>query len=98
LSKNWPELLQQHTKPPESLDEAIDRLMTILDDEQKAAIVEMREEDLIDLHFGLGMAIRNAFGLHEPGSQLLAACNVAQPDDASDTIIENLWFRLNDSD
>jgi hypothetical protein len=83
LTKNWPDLFQQHANPPETVDEAIDRLVTILDDEQKAAIVAMREEDLIDLHFGLGMTIRNAFGLHEPGSQLLAECGVAHPDDAS---------------
>jgi hypothetical protein len=94
LTKNWPDLFQQHAKPPESLDEAIDRLMTILDDVQKAAIVAMREEYLIDLHFGLGMAIRNAFGLHEPGSQLLASCGVAHPDDASEVIIRELWLQL----
>jgi hypothetical protein len=69
LTKNWPDLFQQHAKPPESLDEAVDQLVVILDDKQKAAIAAMREEDLIDLHFGLGMAIRNAFGLHEPGSK-----------------------------
>jgi hypothetical protein len=69
LTKNWPDLFQQHAKPPETVDEAVDQLVVILDDKQKAAIAAMREEDLIDLHFGLGMAIRNAFGLHEPGSK-----------------------------
>jgi len=94
LTKNWPDLFQQHAKPPETMDEAIDRLMEILDDEQKATIAAMSEEDLIDLHFGLGMAIRNAFGLHEPGGQLLASCGVAQPDDASEVIVKMLWREL----
>jgi len=94
LTKNWPELFQQHAKPPETVNEAVDRLMSILDDEHKAAIAAMREEDLIDLHFGLGMAIRNAFGLHEPGSQLLASCGVAHPDDASEMIVKMLWREL----
>jgi hypothetical protein len=94
LIKNWPALFQQHAKPPETVDEAVDQLVVILDGEQKAAIAVMREEDLIDLHFSLGMAIRNAFGLHEPGSKLLASCGVAQPDDASSMILMELRFRL----
>jgi hypothetical protein len=97
LTKNWPDFLQQNVKPPETVAEAVDRLIAILDDDQKAVIAAMREDELIDLHFGLGMAIRNAFELYEPGSQLLASCGVTQPDDASGIIIENLWLRLNDS-
>jgi hypothetical protein len=94
LTKNWPALFQQHAKPPETVDEAVNRLMAILDGEQKVVIAAMREEDLIDLHFGLGMAIRNAFGLHEPGSKLLASCGVAHPDDASGAIIQALRIKL----
>jgi hypothetical protein len=94
LTKNWTDLFQQHAKPPESLDEAIKRLMAILDEEQKATISAMREEDLIDLHFGLGMAIRNAFGLHEPGGKLLASSNAAHPDDASEMMVKMLWREL----
>jgi hypothetical protein len=96
LTKNWPDLFQQHAKPPESVDEAIDRLMSILGAEEKATIAAMREENLIDLHFGLGMAIRNAFGLHEPGSQLLTSCGVAHPDDASEIFVKMLWRELSD--
>jgi hypothetical protein len=94
LIKNWPALFQQHAKPPETVDKAVDQLVVILDGEQKATLAAMREEDLIDLHFSLGMAIRNAFRLHEPGSQLLASCGVAQPDDASEVIIRELWKKL----
>ncbi|WP_370869898.1 DUF6794 domain-containing protein [Methylobacter sp.] len=51
-------------------------------------------------HFGLGMAIRNAFGLHEQGSKLLASCNnnelynSVHPDDASGMVILALWQSL----
>jgi hypothetical protein len=55
----------------------------------------MRDDELIDLHFGLGMVIRNAFGLHEPGNKLLASCGVAHPDDASEVIIRELLAKLN---
>ena len=77
MTKNWPTFLQDNSRVPETVDEAVDRLMMILDGEQKIAIAVMQEEDLIDLHFSLGMAIRNAFGLHEPRSKLLASCRRA---------------------
>ena len=54
----------------------------------------MAKEDLIKLHFSLGMAIRNAFDLHVPWSKLLASCGVVHPDDASGVIIRALWRRL----
>lgn len=65
--------------------------MMILDGEQKIAIAVMRKEDLINLHFSLGMAIRNAFGLYEQGNKLLAS----YADDASEEIIRELWAKLN---
>ena len=66
----------------------------ILEGEHKVALAVMREEDLFNLHFSLGMAIRNAFGLHVPWSKLLASCGVIHPDDASGVIIQTLWRRL----
>jgi hypothetical protein len=72
--------------------------MVVLEDEHKAVIASLREEDLIDLHFDLGLAIRNAFGLHEPGSKLLASCGVAYPDDAAGVIINKIWARLKHGD
>jgi len=79
---------------PESVEEAIDLLMGILDNEHKLVIATMAEDDLIDLHFSLGTAIRNAFDLHAPDSKLLASCGVAHPDDASGVIIKELWNKL----
>jgi hypothetical protein len=58
--------------------------------------VEMlQEEDLINLHFGLGTSIRNGFGLHGSNSPLLKSCGELHPDDASCTIIKALWTKLN---
>lgn len=68
--------------------------MIILDDEQKIIIATIPEDDLIDLHFGLGREIRNGFGLHNPDSKLLAACGVVHADDAAGMIIQVLWRRL----
>ena len=69
----------------------------VLDDEQKIALATLQEDDLINLHFSLGMSIRNAFGvgLHHADSKLLASCNTAiHPDDVSEVIIKALWEQL----
>ena len=95
LTTNWPTLLQDNFKLPETVDEAVDRLMMVLDDEQKIALATLQENDLINLHFSLGMAIRNAFGLHHVDSKLLASCNSAiHPNDVSGVIIKALWEQL----
>ena len=90
MTKKWSDIFQQ----PETIDEAVDRLMMVLDDEHKAALAAMREEDLIDLHFSLGVAIYKAFGMYEQGSKLMASCGVVDPDDASGVIIQALWIKL----
>jgi len=56
LVKNWPTFLQDNSRLPETIDEAVERLMMILEGEHKVALAVMREEDLFNLHFSLGMA------------------------------------------
>lgn len=90
MIKNWPDFI----RPPETVDKAVDRLMAVLEDEHKATIASLREEDLIDLHFDLGLAIRNSFGLHEPDSKLLDDCGIEHPDDVTGVIIQALWNKL----
>ena len=81
-------------KAPETVTEAVGRLLVALSDDQKAEIAAMKEGDLISLHFGLGMEIRNAFGLHDLGSKLLADCGTPNPDDGAGVIIKKLWEQL----
>ena len=95
MTKNWSAILLDNSRLPETVIEAVNRLMMVLDGEQKITIATLREEDLIALHFSLGMAIRNAFGLHKPDSKLLVSCDVIHPDDASGVIIKELWHGLN---
>jgi hypothetical protein len=69
--------------------------MIVLDDQQKIALATLQEDDLIYLHFSLGMAVRNAFGLHNADSKLLASCDTAtHPDDVSGVIVKTLWEQL----
>jgi hypothetical protein len=71
MNEIWPELIQKTIEPPKTITETVDRLLTVLDREHKAAIAAMPQEELINLHFSLGMAIRNAFGFWDSQSHCL---------------------------
>ncbi|MFZ2312484.1 MAG: DUF6794 domain-containing protein [Methylobacter sp.] len=55
----------------------------------------MQEQDLINLHFSPGLAIRNAFGLQKSWSKLLASYGIEHPDNAARLIIRAEWLQLN---
>jgi len=55
---------------PETLETAVQRLRAVLSEEDQTRIRMMRREELFQLHFGLGMWIRNYFGLWREGSPL----------------------------
>ena len=89
---------QFYTSDNEVFVDSAGNELLVLSDEQKVEIVAIKEDDLIDLHFTLGLAIRNAFGLHDLGSKLIADCGVVHPDDASGVIIKELWKKLQEVD
>ena len=80
--------------PPETVAEAVEMLLGLLSVEEKFEIAVMPKDKLFDLHFGLGLAIRNAFGLHDSGSKLLSSCGTSHSEDASWVIISALWRAL----
>ncbi len=47
--------------PPKTLREAVDLLLTSLDAQEREKLRAMREDDLIGLHLGMGMWMRNSF-------------------------------------
>src|SRR5687767_6475656 len=55
---------------PRTVSEAVDRLLSTLTPEERRRIAAMDESDLIDLHFGLGLRIRNEFGLSSGNEEL----------------------------
>ena len=81
---------------PLTVDAASDKVMAQLSDEQKAELRATSKENLNNYHFGLGMTIRNQFGLWQGNWALLeSACDTpCQPDDASAVIIERTWEKL----
>ncbi len=92
---DWSNQLENITSAPKTVDEAVDRLMIVLDDEHKQSIAIMQKDDLINLHFSLGIEIRNAFGLHDQDNPLLKSLGYfVHPDDVSMVIINALWKKL----
>ncbi|MDT4330765.1 DUF6794 domain-containing protein [Methylomonas sp. MS20] len=74
--------------------EAVARLLLVLEEKDQLTIAAMELNNLIDLHYGLGLAIRNAYDLHNPDNPLLIECDTSHPDDAALFIIHALWQRL----
>ena len=65
MSKNWSDIILKNTLHPKTVDEAVELLISILEYRHKMLLSILKEDELIDLHFGLGLSIRNAFGLHD---------------------------------
>src|SRR5262249_3624912 len=56
---------------PRTVDQAVEILLRRLDRESREALRRARDEDLAEFHFGLGMGIRNDFGLWAGNRALL---------------------------
>lgn len=87
---------------PRTVDEAVKRLITELSLKDKTTIANMDEADLINLHFSLGLSIRNRH-LHPRNEELLESCRQEAKDkylhwdEASRVIIKRLWEELRKS-
>ncbi len=82
---------------PKTVSEAVSLLLAGLSDQDKASLRTIKnEDDLVMLHFSLGQAIRNDFGLWAGNQALLTSCGSADmhPDDASMVIIRAAWKLL----
>jgi hypothetical protein len=86
---------------PKTMDEAVERLMVELSDEDKKILKSTPKKELVKYHFGFGMHIRNEFGLWKGNKDLLESCCGGgyshDPDEASSVIIRALWERLQKS-
>ena len=76
---------------PTTVESAVRVLRSLIPEKEQAAIAAMSEADLIDLHLGLGLWIRNAFDLWKEDSVLRKATGEQDPDDAVLFIIRALW-------
>ncbi len=85
-----------------TVDEAVQRLMSDLSLKDKNTIANIDEADLINLHFSLGLSIRNKL-LYPRNEQLLESCRFVSKDkylhwdEAASVIIRELWKRLRET-
>ncbi len=76
------------------MDEAVGVGTTALSDVERASIAALAQDQLIGLHFGLGLWIRNNLGLWERNESLLESTGAPNADDASLVILEAVWRLL----
>jgi uncharacterized protein DUF6794 len=95
----------KHNDWPQTVDEAVDRLLHGISDKDKETVRSTPKDELYKFHFGWGMGIRNAFRLWKGNAALIKSCakmrygpesdaRFMHPDDASGVIIEAVWRRL----
>jgi hypothetical protein len=81
---------------PKDLNGCFSALETLLSEESKLQILNMEESEIFSLHFGLGMWIRNNWGLWK-GSDLSVWFNdrgIYHPDDMSGIILRSYWLQM----
>ena len=85
---------------PKNVQDIADRVLTNMSEKDKETFKDMTEDDLSVLHFGLGMYVRNNFGLWSGNDKLLKSCSAddtyspKHPDDVSMEIIKVAWEKL----
>jgi hypothetical protein len=81
---------------PKTIENAVRLLYSELSEADFQFFLSATDEDLIMLHHGYGMYIRNRFRLWGGNKDLLFACDPIEkhPDNASGVIINNLWKRV----
>jgi hypothetical protein len=81
---------------PKTVAEAVEWLAAVLDDQELTRIAAMEKDDLVGLHFGLGMYVRNSLQVWS-NRPLMEDADASHEDDVSAVIIEALWRKLQES-
>lgn len=90
-------------KPPITVNQAVERLISELSLKDKTTIGNMAEVELSVLHKTIGEYIRDEFGLWAGNKDLLTSCcflakrDKISEDDASSIVIRELWKKLQET-
>lgn len=81
---------------PRTVEEAVARLLRELGGSEKEEVRRFKSASdfSVQAHFGLGLYIRNEFGLCQGNDALVADCGAQEPDAASGVILSRLWEAL----
>jgi hypothetical protein len=94
------ETARRPSRPPQNVDEAVERLISQMPLKDKATVANMSPDELPNLYSSLGDYILKNFGLLSGNPQLIESCrmaadgSVAHEKDAAAIIIEALWQKL----
>ncbi|NQV36802.1 MAG: hypothetical protein HQ509_02215 [Candidatus Marinimicrobia bacterium] len=86
------------TDKPQNIEEAVSIVIDAMLSDQKEHLRQIREEDLINEHFGFSLWVRNLLGHWVPPTPEGEGYNPAHPDDISGEITEMIWRRLQNED
>ncbi|HEX4612088.1 MAG TPA: DUF6794 domain-containing protein [Urbifossiella sp.] len=82
---------------PRTVEEAVERVLRRLGPEERERLRDLGEDEVARLHFGLGLSIRNGFGLWR-NQALRADCGGVDADTASGIIIRSVLQRIKSED
>ncbi len=88
------------SQKPQSIDEAVERLISQMPLKDKTTVANMAQDELPNLYLTLGGYIMNNFGLLSGNQKLIESCrleadgSVQHEEDAVAVIIKELWQKL----
>ena len=87
------DFLVRALKEPETIEEAAEKLLWELTDDQKRQLRSLAEQDLVRTHFGIALYVRNTYGLFRTNSPLRR--NFADDENSiSGEIVRRTWQKL----
>jgi hypothetical protein len=88
---------------PKTVDEAVEKVLSIITHRDAVVIANMAEDDLDTLDFSLGIYIGRELGVWSGNWDLLYSCSLIEgdidlhPDYVPTIIIEEIWYRLQET-
>lgn len=76
-----------------TVDQAVDLFLNQLPLDQAKELAAMEQWELPDLHYGLGVAVRQMFVMWD-NPELIDDCGAENPDDAGAVIVWGVWRKL----
>ncbi len=96
-------MTEENEEIPETIGDAVDKLIADLTFREKSKIASLDESELIGLHLEIGTDLRNRLKLWYGNDNLMEACRKVSdkkeilPEHASFIILMELWEKLQNS-
>ncbi len=91
-------MLDSHKEYPKTLEEAVERVLSVMSEEDKEKLKNAPERNLTEFHFSLGMMTKTVCGLRRGNGALIRSCCpstfLPHPDDASGVVLKAVWKTL----